>query len=218
MKNFRIIRELSTVNFLKATPNELKSVNPRVEIHFTASEPDGHFAKQTHSNLVIEAGLATQPDTNTRIEADGLYTCTAELKLSVQTADCLPVLLWNHGECAAIHAGWRGLTANILNKYLEGREAFGYKALLGPCISGQSYEVGTDVIEAFIEKNKLLTEADITTCISKGNYKKWFLDLRIAAALSLIRLGVEPANIFVTEDCTYLSHNWPSYRRQGKSS
>ena len=51
-------------------------------------------------------------------QADAAYTQTQGVGCIVMTADCLPVLLWSDDgrEIAAVHAGWRGLAAGILEK------------------------------------------------------------------------------------------------------
>ena len=79
----------------------------------------------------------------------------------VRTADCMPVAFVAAAErpvCGIIHAGWRGLAAGILSKTLgrvllemkeEGRPAESLELFIGPCISGDAYEVGRDVADHF---------------------------------------------------------------------
>jgi len=86
-----------------------------------------------------------------------LFTNQAGILLSVRTADCLPVLLVDPKRrvVAAVHAGWRGALARILEKTVgEMRRVFcseprSLLAVLGPSIRGCCYEVGKEVEEAF---------------------------------------------------------------------
>ena len=88
---------------------------------------------------------------------DAIMTDQAGVCIGVSTADCIPVLLYDeeHHAAAAIHAGWRGTLARIVHKTLQ-EMAFAYKtdpkklkAVIGPGISLDSFEVGDEVYEAF---------------------------------------------------------------------
>jgi hypothetical protein len=84
-------------------------------------------------------------------------TDQAGILLSVRTADCLPVLLVDprRRAVAAVHAGWRGALARIVEKAAgEMRRVYGSEprsllAVLGPSIRVCCYEVGKEVEEAF---------------------------------------------------------------------
>jgi hypothetical protein len=88
---------------------------------------------------------------------DALLTDQAGILLSVRTADCLPVLLVDpkHRAVAAVHVGWRGALARIVEKAAgEMRRVYGSEpqsllAVLGPSIRVCCYEVGEEVEEAF---------------------------------------------------------------------
>jgi YfiH family protein len=86
-------------------------------------------------------------------EADAAFTTQRSVVLAILTADCLPILLCAHdgSEVAAIHAGWRGLAAGVIESCVRRlatpREHL--LAWLGPAIGPQSYEVGKDVHDAF---------------------------------------------------------------------
>jgi hypothetical protein len=70
-------------------------------------------------------------------------------------ADCLPVLFTDETghRVAAAHAGWRGLSAGVLERTLEAFAADGgtrrVMAWLGPCIGPDAFEVGDEVRAAF---------------------------------------------------------------------
>lgn len=88
---------------------------------------------------------------------DALLTRDARALLSIRAADCLPLLIVDPKirAIAAVHAGWRGLLARIVEKTAgEMRRAFGSNpkrlfAALGPCIGPCCYEVGEEVVDAF---------------------------------------------------------------------
>jgi polyphenol oxidase len=134
-----------------------------------------HFAlaslHQVHSSTVYQAGLDASGNLEYRLagssvpqgvnvplpEGDALLTDQPGLLLSVRTADCLPVLLVDRRRraVAAVHAGWRGALARIVEKAVgEMRRLFGSQpedilAALGPSIRVCCYEVGQEVVDAF---------------------------------------------------------------------
>jgi len=91
------------------------------------------------------------------LAGDGLLTNTPKLLLAVKTADCVPVLVAdiNRRAVAALHAGWRGTVARIVEKGVgEMRRHFGsdprdLRAALGPCIRRCCYCVGAEVRAQF---------------------------------------------------------------------
>ncbi len=84
--------------------------------------------------------------------ADAMATRVPGLALGIITADCAPVLLADArgGIVAAVHAGWRGAVAGILEAAVRamrtlGAEPDALRAAIGPCIARDSYEVGEDL-------------------------------------------------------------------------
>lgn len=86
--------------------------------------------------------------------ADGAVTGRADRACVVMTADCLPLLLCSRdGErVGAVHAGWRGLAAGVIEAGLERLDVPGKSVLawLGPAIGPAAFAVGEEVREAFI--------------------------------------------------------------------
>ena len=108
---------------------------------------------QFHSDAILHFESApTEPS-----RADASVTKTAGLLLAVQTADCVPILLVDskNRAVAAVHAGWRGTLARIVEKAIGrmqmqfGTQAADLLAAIGPAIGGCCYEVGTEVAAAF---------------------------------------------------------------------
>jgi hypothetical protein len=134
-----------------------------------------HFAlaalRQVHSANIYQVRRTTSDELEYRLggnrvpeqpgvaqpAGDALLTDQAGILLSVRTADCLPVLLVDpkRRAVAAVHAGWRGALAHIVEKAVgEMRRAYGSEpqsllAVLGPSIRVCCYEVGQEVEEAF---------------------------------------------------------------------
>ena len=75
--------------------------------------------------------------------------------LAVLTADCAPVLLADPaaGVVGAVHAGWRGLAAGVVEAGVAAMAELGADpgacvGLVGPAVGGCCYEVGPEVREA----------------------------------------------------------------------
>lgn len=88
---------------------------------------------------------------------DGVITDRPGLLLSIQTADCVPVLLMDAKRKAvgAFHAGWRGTAKRIVEKGVGmmamtyGSDPAELRAAIGPCIGQCCYAVGPEVVEEF---------------------------------------------------------------------
>jgi YfiH family protein len=111
--------------------------------------------KQVHGTAVI---TVTEPwAAGQGPAADGMVTNRPGLALGVITADCAPVLLYDAaaGVVGAVHAGWRGAAAGVMEAALEAMAALGATpattvAVVGPCIAAQSYEVGPELRNAVL--------------------------------------------------------------------
>lgn len=96
----------------------------------------------------------------TRAEADALVTATPGLVIGVLSADCGPVLFADAeaGVIGAAHAGWKGALGGVLESTIEAMISLGARrdrisASLGPSISRRNYEVGTEFVERFLERD-----------------------------------------------------------------
>ncbi len=167
------------------------------------------WLSQTHSDIVIEV---TQRFKSTP-EADASYTFQRGRVLAVMTADCLPILLCNRqgNWVAAVHAGWRGLAAGILIKAVKAYtgDSKDVMAWFGPAISQTAFEVGEDVLSAFLSNWSSAKQH----FLSKG--AKYHADLYGLARMQLQSLGVEA---FGGQHCTYHEkERFYSYRRDGET-
>jgi len=113
---------------------------------------------QTHSNKFVT--INEDNKSIQRINADALITKIENIAISVLTADCVPILVYekvNH-VVACIHAGWRGAVNGIIKNTLHeivnmGKNNKIYVAV-GPCIGVKNYEVGKEFYDVFIKENK----------------------------------------------------------------
>jgi len=116
---------------------------------------------QVHGATVLHALAEVSPPGAAGVcgEGDALMTRDPEVALAVKVADCVPILLADRrtGAVAAVHAGWRGTAAAIVEAAV-GRlgQAFGSRpedlvAAIGPSIGPCCYEVGPDVFDTFLE-------------------------------------------------------------------
>ena len=135
---------------------------------------------------------------------DAVMTNLAGVCIGVSTADCIPVLLYDaaHHACCAVHAGWRGTAKRIVQKAVAemaaeyGSSSQQLKAVIGPGISFDSFEVGDEVYEQF-------EQADFDMSLIAKKYKKWHIDLWMCNRIQLLEMGVPDAQIHIAGICTY---------------
>jgi len=144
--------------------------------------------------------------------ADAQVTSRPGQICAVLTADCLPVLFCNKTgtRVAAAHAGWRGLAAGVLENTVQamGDPAGELLAWLGPAIGADAYEVGDDVMSAFLNQDE-----NAAGCFARHG-DRWLFDLFAMARQRLERAGVE--HVSGGTYCTYReSERFFSYRRDG---
>ncbi len=154
----------------------------------------------------------------TRPSADAIITAEANVPIGILTADCVPVLLYDPASktVAAAHAGWRGLTAGVLQEtlaVLSSNYAVSSRnilAAIGPHIGPCCYEVSDDLVSSFKDAG-----------LERGRYfirdeSGLRLDLGAAAADVLASLGVPAKNISPPGPCTACNRAlYYSYRRDG---
>ncbi|MEM9565097.1 MAG: polyphenol oxidase family protein [Actinomycetota bacterium] len=107
---------------------------------------------QVHGDLVHRVA---RPGQHAGAEGDGLLTTESGCPIAVTTADCAPVVLAAERGVAVIHAGWRGLSAGIVERAgAELRRVAGepVAALLGPSISPAAYEFGADDLATVVDR------------------------------------------------------------------
>lgn len=123
--------------------------------------------------------------------ADAARTTRAGRVLAVMTADCLPLLLCadDGSEIAAVHAGWRGLAAGVIEATVARMHSSSSRLLawLGPAIGPQTFEVGADVRAAFVDRDP----ATVVAFRARPKLGKHLCDIYALARRRLALLGIE---------------------------
>ena len=162
------------------------------------------YLKQVHSNRIQEVSTA-----GFQGEGDAMICRVPNITLVIQTADCVPILLWGENEIAGIHAGWKGLASSIITRTIE-RMQNPIACIIGPCISTLNYETGEPVITAIV--NSGIPDSVVRT----EGPNKAHCDIRASAEYELTKAGCPQINHHAL--CTYEHPNLPSYRRNGRQS
>lgn len=183
---------------------------------------------QVHGCVIREV---TNPLT-TREELEGVDALTTNfpgVAISVRTADCIPVLLYDpvHKAVAAVHDGWRGTVQKLSRKvvdFMQGRYgtlASDLQAVIGPGIGPDSFQVGQEVVDAFRDAGFPMDEI-LLDCRPKAATADnpmaggLHIDLWLANRWLLESAGVKPDNIQVAGVCTYRNNDrFFSARREG---
>lgn len=199
--------------------------------------------RQIHSDLPLRADAALAKSSDPR-KGDALFTREPGILLTIQTADCVPILLADtrlHA-VAAIHAGWRGTLRRIAAKTLGRMQMeFGTRpedvfAALGPGIGRCCYEVGDDVAREFnaqFPNAREWFDGPFDALASGENDPNWLpwltmkppghappplrvnLDLIAANRAILADAGLPAARIFSSDYCTACRTDlFFSYRRE----
>lgn len=190
---------------------------------------DAASVRRNRARLVTALGLPAAPDWieqthSTRVvtleresgrEADAAVTREPGRVAVVMIADCLPILVASRDgrEVGAIHAGWRGLAAGVVEAALArlATPPGELLAWIGPGISRAHFEVGDDVRDAFAAR--LDAAPDYFEANRPGH---WLCDLPGLAAHVLARAGV--GEIERDRHCTYRDRErFYSYRRDGRT-
>lgn len=181
--------------------------------------------KQVHGAgvRVLRQGAVTAQDVADRPEADAIVSNASGLVLSVQVADCVPILMADarSGACAAVHAGWRGTCAGVAGAAVErmvsefGSDPSDLIAALGPSIGACCYTVGSNVIEAFRQIGA--SGDDIERWFAPNGNGSWQLDLWRTNVDQLIAAGLPSSRVHACRLCTRTHHDiFESYRVDGE--
>jgi len=145
------------------------------------SEPA--WLTQVHGCTLVRVGV--QPS---ECEGDASYAEGPGSVCAVLTADCLPILLCDRSgsRVAAVHAGWRGLAAGVIEAAVAGfpDPAGNLLAWMGPAIGPQAFEVGDDVLRAFAATDPWCEQA------FRAHRGRWLADIFALARRRLELLGV----------------------------
>ncbi len=186
----------------------------------TGATADDILSRSAHAVQIHGRAVLAASETSSKSEGDGIFTTTPDQMVAVKTADCLPLLFYaktGNPFAMAVHAGWRGFAAGIIEEGVRqatraGIAASSMRVTIGPAICAHHFEIGPEVVDALVAHSG---ESAAMNFLSKGKGDRWHADLQTAAVIDLIALGFNPADIEVVRMCTFES-KLPSYRRDGK--
>lgn len=231
MVTYKLFEPFAEILAFTTTREDLSHGKPR----FTGKDPDIYmpmrktlaelldldscqmvFPEQTHSDHIR---LVTKKDPPVLKESDALVTSQKNLCLCIQTADCVPVLVYDPHEkvIAAIHAGWRGTLNRITAKTIEKMKMNfscspdNLYAVIGPSIGPEIYETGMEVATLF--KSQSDNWPDFLILQGNGRYH---IDLWNANRYQLEQQGVSNSRIQLLQQCTFHRQDlYYSARRDG---
>jgi YfiH family protein len=167
--------------------------NRRFLQRFLPGEPK--WLNQVHGTAVVAAETIVHP-----VEADASVATSLGCVCAIMVADCLPILLANHGGSvvAAAHAGWRGLAGGVIENTIQalGTPPRNLLAYLGPAIGPSAFEVGDEVRAAFVA-----IDPGARYAFRPHKPGKWLADLFALARQRLASAGV--LNVYGGGQCTY---------------
>jgi YfiH family protein len=174
------------------------------------------------------------------LEADIVLSNDPRVAATIQTADCIPLLMADRrtGSVAAAHAGWRGLAAGVPGVTVQAMiRGFSSRpadlvVAAGPSIGVCCYEVGPDVRERFVEAgwpeaalDRWFVETARPTPTNPSMPGRApqpghaYFDGARSARDQLEAAGIPADQIFLAQLCT-ASHpgTFCSYRRDGREA
>ncbi len=203
-----------SLNLGLSTADDVHTVRRNRTLFFKAlglSAEQMVFPQQVHSanvQVVRQPGVIA--------ECDALITAEKNLFLTVQTADCFPVFLYDPIKkvVALVHSGWRGTAQNIVGKtVLRMKNDFNCQAEdlrvgIGPGVQQMCYQVDQQTAKHF--------EPRFLKDDGPGHFR---LDLQGAIIHQLQQSGVPLKHIEVENVCTHCAQEtYFSYRRDGQNS
>ena len=196
----------NSLNLSYNVGDRVENVEKNRDMIFSLTPSTPRFPKQVHGTKVLNYAEVDEDTVG-----DAVYTSNPKQPCGILVADCLPVIIASKegNEVAVAHAGWRGLSAGILENTL-GKFKSPPKELdvfIGPGIGPNHFEVGNDVFTEFTTDDSIYESAFEE--ISKA---KWLANLSLLAELRLQKLKVE--KISTSGQCTYEDSDlFFSYRR-----
>jgi len=201
----------ASLNLGEHAGDDLESVAAnRARLQQDLSSATPRWLRQVHGVRVAQLDGKTIQE-----PADAAFTGRHGEACVIMTADCLPVLLCDRAgtKVGAAHAGWRGLSAGVVEATVQAMDAKPGELLawLGPAIGSQAYEVGEEVRAAFVAHAPEAAQA-----FKPGQVAgKWWCDLYLLARQRLASVGVR--DVHGGGLCTFTDkERFFSHRRDGQ--
>ena len=169
---------------------------------FTIKKNKLVLLRQIHSNRIY----CIKKIPKKKLIGDGIITNSKNIAVGILTADCAPVLFYDHKKniIGALHAGWKGAYKKITTKMINYFKKKGSKlnelhAIIGPCISQSNYEIKENF------KKKFLSQSQANKRHFKRKNNKIYFDLRGYIFQQLKNKGIK--NIEIIQKDTFSPKN-----------
>lgn len=180
--------------------------------------------RQVHAATVrvLKQGETGAADVAALPDGDAIVANAKGYVLSVQVADCVPILMASakDGVAAAVHAGWRGTCAGVARAAIDtmtrefGVNPADITAAIGPSIGACCYEVSANVLEAFELAGA--SEEALARWFAHTESGSLRLDLWAVNRDQLLAAGVREDHLYISRLCTQTHHDiFESYRVDG---
>jgi YfiH family protein len=175
---------------------------------------------QVHGENIVKVDEMNIREVRT-MRADAMISRVPGIAIGVETADCVPVLLYDPvtQAVAAVHAGWRSTVKKIVQKTVNrmheefDTEASRLIAAIGPAIGQECYEVDEPVMGPVRDAFSFWQEVS-----TPRGTDRWGLDLVKANKLELMQIGLDEKNIHSAGMCTACRKDrFYSFRAEGKT-
>ena len=193
-------------------PPEAKGLSPEQRKYLSDTlkiDPQEVFTmRQVHGNNVLTITAKDIPQQGPIPDADAMVTNVPGIVITMRTADCLPVFLYDSKKraIAVVHAGWKGTEQKISIKAVEtlvknyDSRPEDIHAVFGPAIRECCYKVGEEFKKAFPGEVKE-REGKLCYNMPLANHKQ------------LLSAGLKGEHIVDTGDCTVCGIGFYSFRR-----
>lgn len=190
--------------------------HPQYDIHFFGKDISHDdleksfthlcFLKQIHSDILVKAAPSEQ-------SADAHWSDSKTKSLVIQTADCLPVMIYlpKQRMSLAIHAGWRGVQQKIVSKSLDALKIEKFDPIhlfIGPHIQQKSFETDKDVALSILQAHGLTLESPF--CLEQNN--KYYINLAGLVVREVENLKLQVDVLTISHIDTKTNANYYSYR------
>lgn len=178
-----------------------------------------YYLSQVHGRQTQLADGGEPPARFLEREGDAVIAVGGQLACAVRSADCVPILVADRssGAVAAIHAGWRGVVANVVGAAVAAlrdntQQRGDLIAAIGPHISVHAFEVSEEVAAE-------LARASAATDVVHHGATRPHVDLRRIVRAQLTAAGLDSSAIDDVEGCTVSEpERFFSFRRDGARS
>lgn len=177
---------------------------------------------QVHGNdvLLIDKAAVNISELSST-SADAVITNQCNIAIGILTADCVPIFLIDPVQriIGVVHAGWKGMAKGVIKKSIEtmvkqfGSDKKAMLSAVGPSIGPCCYMVDNAVVKEFDLRNSKSGGDEFI----RKEAGCWRLDLKKAALVQMLNIGLLERNISIENLCTSCRNDiFFSYRKDNK--